>query len=94
VDISLPADGVWTVYVHGWQTVGPDSEYTLHSWVVPLASGGSLVLDSAPVSAVIGTTGTIAVSWSALASGEYLGAVSHTGPPGLLGFTLVDVSVP
>ena len=94
VDISLPADGAWTVYVHGWQTVGPDSDYTLHSWVVPLASGGSLVLDSSPASAVIGTTGTISVSWSALASGEYLGAVSHTGPSGLLGFTLVNVSVP
>lgn len=94
VDISLPADGAWTVYVHGWQTVGPDSDYTLHSWVVPLASGGSLSVDSAPASAVIGTTGTISVSWSALASGEYLGAVSHTGPSGLLGFTLVGVTVP
>ncbi|OGO29580.1 MAG: hypothetical protein A2Z16_07090 [Chloroflexi bacterium RBG_16_54_18] len=94
VDISLPADGAWTVYVHGWQTVGADSDYTLHSWVVPLVSGGSLVLDSSPASAVIGTTGTISVSWSALASGEYLGAVSHTGPFGLLGFTLVNVSVP
>jgi len=94
VDISLPTDGAWTVYVHGWQTVGPDSDYTLHSWVVPLASGGSLVLDSAPASAVIGTTSPISVSWSALASGEYLGAVSHTGTSGLLGFTLVNVSVP
>jgi subtilisin family serine protease len=93
VDITLPMDGTWTVYVHGWLAPGGDSDYTLHSWVVPLATGGSLVLDSAPGSASPGTD-TVQVSWAGLADDVYLGAVSHTGPSGLLGLTLVNVNVP
>jgi plastocyanin len=95
VDIQLPMDGTWSVYVHGRQTVGPDSDYNMWTWAVPLASGGSLSIDSAPTSATIGATGTINVSWSGLTSGNlsdwYLGAVSHTGDVGLMGLTLIDV---
>lgn len=94
VDISLPVDGTWTAYVHGWLTPGGDSDYTLHSWVVPLATGGSLNLDSAPASAVTGQTGTVQVSWSGLADDIYLGAVSHTLPSGPPRLTLVNVTVP
>jgi hypothetical protein len=80
------------VYVHGWQTIGPDANYTMHSWVVPLASGGSLSLASAPASATAGSVGTINVDWSGLATGtRYLGAVSHTGPTGFMGLTTVSV---
>ncbi len=87
VTTTLPADGAWTVYVHGWQTIGPDSNYTLHSWVVPLASGGSLSLASSPASATAGSVETISVNWSGLATGtQYLGAVPHTGPSGIMGF--------
>jgi len=96
VDISLPADGAWTVYVHGWQTVGPDSTYNMWTWAVPLAAGGgSLVIDSAPTSVTIGQVATITASWSGITSGSvgdwYLGAVSHTGDAGLMGLTLVNV---
>lgn len=95
VDILLPADGTWTVYVHGWQTVGPDSTYNMWTWSVPLATGGNLVIDSAPTSATVGQVATIDVSWSGLTSGStsdwYLGAVSHTGDTGLMGLTLIDV---
>ncbi|MBN2119394.1 MAG: S8 family serine peptidase [Anaerolineales bacterium] len=92
VDILLPADGTWTVYVHGWQTVGPDSTYDMYSWAVPLASGGNLVIDSAPTSATIGNVETINVSWTGATAGEWhLGAVSHTGDAGLMGLTLVNV---
>ena len=69
--------------------------YTLHYWEVPLASGGSLSVDAAPTSATVGETGTVDVSWSGLSSGTtYLGAVSHTGDVGLMGFTLVNVDAP
>lgn len=95
VDIELPADGTWTVFVHGWQTVGPQSTYNMWTWAVPLTTGGSLVIDSAPTSATIGNVATIDVSWSGLTSGAtsdwYLGAVSHTGDAGLMGLTLVNV---
>jgi subtilisin family serine protease len=92
VDVVLPAAGVYTVVVHGWQTHGPDSNYTLFDWSVPLATGGSLSIDAAPTAATVGGTGTVDVSWSSLTAGKkYLGAVSHSGPAGLLGLTLVDV---
>ncbi|RPJ28788.1 MAG: hypothetical protein EHM33_03330 [Chloroflexi bacterium] len=92
VDISLPADGTWTVYVHGWQTVGPDSTYNMYTWAIPLATGGNLVIDSAPTSATIGNVETITVSWTGATAGQWhLGAVSHTGDAGLMGLTLVNV---
>jgi subtilisin family serine protease len=92
VDILLPADGAWTVYVHGWQTVGPDSTYDMYTWAVPLATGGNLVIDSAPTSATIGSVETITVSWTGATAGQWhLGAVSHTGDSGLMGLTLINV---
>jgi subtilisin family serine protease len=95
IDISNPADGTWSVYVHGWSAPGGDSDYDMWTWAVPLATGGSLSIDSAPASATIGTVGTIDVSWSGLTSGSigdwYLGAVSHNGPSGLMGLTFVNV---
>jgi len=84
-------DGTWKVYVHGWAAPGGDSDYDMFTWAVPLTPGGTLMLDSAPASAVSGTTGTIQVSWSGLSPEWYLGAVSHTGPSGLMGLTLVEV---
>lgn len=95
IDIQLPVDGTWTVWVHGWSTPGGDSDYTMWAWEVPLASGGSLSVDSAPASATLGAVGTVDVSWTGLTSGGlgdwYLGAVSHTGDVGLMGLTLVNV---
>jgi subtilisin family serine protease len=92
IELMLPADDTYTMVVHGWSVPNEPLPYTLHSWVVPLASGGSLSVDAAPASATLGQTGTIDVSWSGLSSGtEYLGAVSHTGDAGLMGLTLVEV---
>ncbi len=95
IDIADPADGTWKVYVHGFATPGGDSDYDLWTWAVPDASGGSLSIASAPTSATIGTVGTVEAAWTGLGSGTigdwYLGAVSHTGPDGLMGLTLVDV---
>jgi hypothetical protein len=93
VDFTLPMDGTWSVYVHGWAAPGGDSDYDLSSWVISATPGGSLILDSAPTSATLATSGTIQVSWSGLAAGvDYLGAVSHTGDEGLMGLTLIDVT--
>ena len=94
IDIALPADGDYILYVHGWSVpdAPPDVDYTAHMWDVPLASGGSLSVDSAPASAVLGTSGTVGVSWTGLGAGHYLGAVSHSDGSGLLGLTLVDIA--
>jgi hypothetical protein len=93
VTIDEPVDGDWTVYVHGWLVPAGNVDYTMWSWVIPDAEGGNLVIDSAPDEAVIGTTGTIQVSWTGATLGEWhLGAVRHNGPPGSnLGRTLVEV---
>jgi subtilisin family serine protease len=94
IELTLPADDTYTMVVHGWSVPNEPLPYTLHYWEVPLASGGSLSVDSAPTSAMVGQTSTIDLSWSGLASGSYLGAVSHTGDVGLMGLTLVEVDVP
>jgi len=92
IDLTLPADGTYTLYVHGWQTLGGSVSYELHTWQLTLDPGSSLEVASAPSAATNGAIGTIQVGWSGLeAGGEYLGAVSHTGPDGVLGLTLVSV---
>jgi len=93
VDIEMPADGTWTVYVHGWQAPGGDSDYTMYSWTISQTPGGNLVVVSAPTSATIGTTSTIEVSWTGATAGQWhLGAVSHTQTTiGDLGLTLINV---
>lgn len=92
IDIANPADGIWSVYVHGWQTAGPSAAYDLYTWAISLTPGGNLVIDSAPTSATIGATETIDVSWTGATAGQWhLGAVSHTGDVGLMGLTLINV---
>jgi len=92
VNIPFPTSEYYFVAVHGWQTDGPDANYTLFDWSVSATPGGSLSLDSAPASATLGTTGTINLSWAGLAAGDkYLGAVSHSDSGGVFGLTLVTV---
>jgi subtilisin family serine protease len=92
VDISSPADGTWTVYVHGWQAPGGDSDYTMYSWAISETAGGNLTIDSAPTSATLGATGTVTVSWTGATAGQWhLGAVSHNRGSEVLGLTLVEV---
>ncbi len=93
IDLELPADDNYTLVVHGWAVPGGGPlPFDVSSWVVPLASGGSLAVDSAPAEAVAGTSGTVTVSWAGLdPGGSYLGAVSHSDGAGLLGLTLIAV---
>jgi hypothetical protein len=91
VNAAFPMAGDWFVFVHGWGTDGPDTNYTLFSWSVSATPGGNLNIDSAPAAAVLGTTEPIDVSWAGLAGGtKHLGAVSHSDGS-LLGLTLIAV---
>jgi hypothetical protein len=94
IELTLPEDGAYTLYVHGWQTTGISVEYSVNTWDVSLeADTGSLTVLSEPEDAVLGATETITVGWSGLATGEnYLGAVSHNDAEGIIGLTLVEVS--
>ena len=94
IEVMLPTDDTYTLAVHGWSVPSAPLAYAIDTWSVPLTTGGSLVIDSAPTSATAGAVETINLSWSGLAPGHYLGAVSHTGDVGLMGLTIVDVVSP
>ena len=92
VDATDPVAGDWKVVVHGWQTDGADSNYTLFTWQVPGTATGNLTV-TAPAVATLGREGTIAVTWSGLASAtRYMGAVRYTNGAAEIDRTLVTVT--
>ncbi|MEN8239233.1 MAG: S8 family peptidase [Actinomycetota bacterium] len=92
IELFLPANDTYTMAVHGWSIPSEPLPFTLNYWDVPLASGGSLSVDSAPASASVGAVETIDISWTGLTAGEsYLGAVSHSDADGIFGLTAVEV---
>jgi hypothetical protein len=93
VDLANPTAATYRVYVHGWQTDGPDAEYTLFSWVLGSAAAGNMTANG-PSPATIGGSGTVTVSWSGLAAGKYLGQVAYQQGTTTHGTTFVRVDVP
>ena len=90
VNILFPAPDTYIVVVHGWQTDGPDSNYTLFNWAFG-ADEGNMTL-TAPAAATLGATETVSVDWAGLGAGtKYLGAVSHNDGSGILGLTVVSI---
>jgi len=93
VNVLLPGDTLYFVFVHGWQTDGPDANYTLFDWSFGLVDDRGNMTVTAPASATIGAVESISVDWAGLDAGtKYLGAVSHSDSVGLLGLTLVNIS--
>jgi hypothetical protein len=91
VNLEDPAPGDYFVVVHGWQTDGPDADYTLFDWQVTPGGPGNLTV-TGPAGAISGATGTVEYPWSGLVADEkYLGLIRHTStialPP-----TIVNVS--
>ena len=91
VNALFPVAGDYEVAVHGWQTDGPDSNYTLFDWSVSATPGGNLSIDAAPASAVMATTDSVDISWSGLSAEKHLGAVSHSDGGGLIDLTVAAV---
>ncbi len=92
--------GEWASYlvaVHGWQTDGASADYTLHSWMIPDGSDGSLAVDTGTKSLRPGDHVTTEATWKGLEPGiRYVGAVSHVrtvseGETETLGITMVAV---
>ena len=89
IDIVLPEEGEWTVYInHG--DVSPDKNYysprniavDVSFWPISLSStgvNGSLSVESpSPLSATIGSKETLNIAWEGAAEGgRYFGAISH-----------------
>jgi len=86
-----PAAGDYFVVVHGWQTDGPDCNYTLFSYLVGGTDAGNMTV-VAPTTAVLGTTANVDVSFTGLTAGKkYLGAVDFNDGTMVLDSTLVRV---
>ncbi len=98
INLKLPQPGIYIVLVHGWQTDGPDSNYTLFSWALSNTDETNMNI-SAPTIASSGTTASIGLDWSGLLpSNKYLGILSYhdkSAPvdylDGLLKDTIVSV---
>ena len=87
---NLPA-GEYQVYVHGWQTDGPDANYTLFWWALGTADAGNLSA-AGPNPVALGGSGTVNLSWSGLAAGQrYLGQVVYQQGATTHGTTLVAI---
>jgi hypothetical protein len=90
VNLLNPAAGNYTVVVQGWGVAG-SSPFKLHTWLLGSADAGNMAV-TAPASATVGTTGTIGLSFSGLATGtKYLGSVAYSGASGMPNPTIVRV---
>jgi hypothetical protein len=94
VNLTNPAAGTYSVYVHGFATDGPDSNYTLFSWALGSSPASPVNLTATgPTTATIGGTGTVTLDWSGLTAGNrYLGAVDYTNGASTIGTTIVRVN--
>lgn len=79
IDLVRPADGTYTMIVHGWAVGATPVAYDLRSWLVPATTGGSLsVVSGSPQNVAVGDKVDVVVGWSGLTAGvEYLGSVTH-----------------
>jgi hypothetical protein len=95
IELQEPADGQYTMVVHGWGVGAPNTAFDLRSWLVPVDDGtGSLTVSSGgSTAAVIGATHEVGIAWSGLVAGEtYLGAVTHRNGATVLARTIVSVT--
>jgi subtilisin family serine protease len=91
VTLQSPATGLYAIFVHGFETDGPDANYTLFRWESGADAGNMTV--SGPPSATLGATESITVDWSGLDAGQkYLGAVVHGDGTNTIGRTVISVS--
>jgi subtilisin family serine protease len=95
VSLVNPAAGNYTVYVHGWGVAnGVSTPFTLYHWLLGTADAGNMTVTE-PATAVLGTTGTVTLSFTGLAPGtKYLGSVVYSGVAGLPLPTIVRVNTP
>jgi subtilisin family serine protease len=94
VNLVNPTAATYRVWVHGFATDGPDSNFTLFNWVLGSSAAGNMTV-TAPSTATTGATGTINLTFSGLAPAtKYLGSVAYSGAAGLPNPTIVRVDTP
>ena len=89
-DLASPAPGTYRVVVHGFETEGPEANYTLFTWAVGSIDESNLTVSGpAPATA---TGGTMTINWSGLLPGRrYFGVISYSNGATELARTLVGI---
>jgi subtilisin family serine protease len=91
IQLTNPTAATYRLFVHGWETDGPDANYSLHSWTLGTADAGNMTV-SGPSIATIGGSGTVSLSWTGLAAGQkYLGQVRYLEGATVHGTSIVRV---
>ena len=73
------APRTYKLFVHAFETEGPDVNFTLFSWVLGTADAGNMTVNG-PFAATIGSSHTVDLTTSGLTAGtRYLGQVTYTG---------------
>jgi subtilisin family serine protease len=92
IQLANPTAATYRLFVHGWETDGPDANYSLHSWTLGTADAGNMTV-TGPTTATIGGTGTVDLSWTGLDAGKrYLGTVLYQEGATTHGTTIVRVN--
>jgi subtilisin family serine protease len=77
IQLANPTAATYRLFVHGWETDGPDANYSLHSWTLGTTDAGNMTV-TGPSTATIGGTGTVSLSWAGLEAGKrYLGQIRY-----------------
>ena len=95
-DVYRPAEGLYAVLVHGFETDelagGPGANYQLLAWAIGVTDDKGNMNASGPAFVSAGTTGTVTVDWANLGANTiYLGGISHNTPQGRSGLTLLTI---
>ncbi len=91
-NLVAPIAATYHVYVHGWQTDGPDAQYTLFGWVLGNTDAGNMSA-TGPATATVGGSATINLSWGPLTAGtKYLGSVVYSDGAVEQGSTIIRIN--
>jgi hypothetical protein len=94
IQLANPTAATYRLFVHGWQTDGPDANYKVHAWALGTADAGNMTV-TGPSTATIGGTGTVNLSWTGLDSGKkYFGQIRYNQDATTHATTIVRVDTP
>jgi subtilisin family serine protease len=92
IQLANPTAATYRLFVHGWETDGPDANYSFHSWTLGTADAGNMTV-TGPSVATIGGSGTVNLSWTGLVAGQkYLGQIRYLEGATVHGASIVRVN--
>ena len=92
---ALIAGRTYRAYVHGWQTDGPDAQYTLFAWALGNTAAGNMTATgpaAEPFAVTSAVNVPIQLSWSGLTAGtKYLGQIAYHDGTSTIATTVVRI---